>query len=456
MARVRPARDAVSAALVRARPPEGLLEAAGAISTYSRVYQLSGEDLTSQLEKQEKKGRLDRARTPPLPGEKPPHERPRLSLDDLYRFEAEWDEPDPGATEVLRDLQLRQWHHGRAPPPSAGVPPPAALWRPTEVPLEAPSSRRRAESRSPSRSPSRRPSRSPTPLPEPRSHTGSRSASPQVGRLLRQGLGQGLGEDAQHSDSRGSLCSLAPSVAPSVAPSLAPSLAPSVAPSVAPRRPAVNRGRLWLRHEAAGAAADAAEAAGSAEAAERAVAAHLYSLRISRSVMTLVESELEAAGQRLHPYASQRLEAAVGAEAQAQLARLLGDAQLLSSATPTPSHAQPHVDSGEEAESGEEGEEAADQAAEAEEEAECGRGAAARAGAAVRVRLRARSGVGPSARRRRRGGGECYEGGDPRSKAEVRRRLLELASEPTLQPHASHPATLCAPPCNPMCPTLQP
>ena len=31
------------------------LEAAGAISTYSRVYQLSGEDLTSQLEKQEKK-----------------------------------------------------------------------------------------------------------------------------------------------------------------------------------------------------------------------------------------------------------------------------------------------------------------------------------------------------------------------------------------------------------------
>jgi len=269
MARVRPARDTVSAALVRARPPEGLLEAAGAISTYSRVYQLSGEDLTSQLEKQEKKGRLDRARTPPLPGEKPPHERSRLSLDDLYRFEAEWDEPDPGATEVLRDLQLRQWHHGRAPPPSAGVPPPASLWRPTEVPLEAPSSRRRAESRSPSRGPSR----SPTPLPEPRSHTGSRSASPQVGRLLRQGLG----EDAQHSDSRGSLCSLAP--------------------SLGPRRPAVNRGRLWLRHEAAAAAADAAEAAGSAEAAERAVAAHLYSLRISRSVMALVESELEVRGR---------------------------------------------------------------------------------------------------------------------------------------------------------------
>ena len=152
MARVRPARDAVSAAIVRARPPEGLLAAAGAISTYSRVYQLSGEDLTSQLEKQQKKGRLDRARSPPLPGEKPTNERPRLSLDDLYRFEAEWDAPDSGATEVLRDLQLRQWHHGRAPPPSAGVPPPAAFWRPTEVPLEAPSSRRRTDSRSPSRS----------------------------------------------------------------------------------------------------------------------------------------------------------------------------------------------------------------------------------------------------------------------------------------------------------------
>ena len=90
-------------------------------------------------------------------------------------------------------------------------------------------------------------------------------------------LRQGLGEDAQHSDSRGSLCSLAP--------------------SLGPRRPAVNRGRLWLRHEAAAAAADAAEAAGSAEAAERAVAAHLYSLRISRSVMALVESELEVRGR---------------------------------------------------------------------------------------------------------------------------------------------------------------
>jgi len=26
----------------------------------------------------------------------------------------------------------------------------------------------------------------------------------------------------------------------------------------------------------------------------------------------------------------------------------------------------------------------------------------------------------------------------------------------TLQPYVSHPATLCAPPCNLMCPTLQP
>ena len=203
MARVRPARDAVSAAIVRARPPEGLLEAAGAISTYSRVYQLSGEDLTSQLEKQQKKGRLDRARSPPLPGEKPTNERPRLSLDDLYRFEAEWDEPDPGATEVLRDLQLRQWHHGCAPPsgaPGAGVPPSAALWRPTEAALEAPSSRRRTDSRSPSCSPSRSP---------PRSHTGSRSGSPHLNR--RGGSHRsGLGDGAHHGDSRAALCSHAP------------------------------------------------------------------------------------------------------------------------------------------------------------------------------------------------------------------------------------------------------
>ena len=44
------------------------------------------------------------------------------------------------------------------------------------------------------------------------------------------------------------------------------------------------------------------------------VAARLYSLRLSRSVVALVDAELEAAGQRLHPAASQRLEAAVGAD----------------------------------------------------------------------------------------------------------------------------------------------
>ena len=128
----------MTAAMARgAKPPEGLMEAASAMATYTRVYQLGGvEDLNEQLEKLERQGRMDRMRSlhtvPPMHGETPLDARPRLTVDELYGFEAEWEQSEPGgvALDQLRDLHERQWMH------STGLPedldrPTGTPWRPS-------------------------------------------------------------------------------------------------------------------------------------------------------------------------------------------------------------------------------------------------------------------------------------------------------------------------------------
>ena len=80
---------------------------------------------------------------------------------------------------------------------------------------------------------------------------------------------------------------------------------------------------MWLKDEAAGAGIAAAFAAVSHESDERDVAAHLYSVRLTRAIMALLAVELNAAGSTLHPHAADRLEMAVGSEVETQLARML-------------------------------------------------------------------------------------------------------------------------------------
>ena len=282
------------AGLARARPPEGLLEAAGQVA-YSRVYQLGGEDLKVQLDKMQQSEKANKERSvhtsPRLHGEPPARIRP--SLDNVRGYEEEWETALPlgPALEQLQDCHSRHWMQSEGPETvtvdATGAPlPPSASWG---------ASCKRVATMAAS-VPTSAPARTALPNPgsAPRSaRAASRPGSASSRRSGRSGTGGRPSQAGDDDDDASKFGAAGASC------------------------------RLWLNDETASAAAAAAVAAGSGDDDERDVAAHLYSVRLSKAVMGMISIELTAAGAALHPHAADRLEASIGAEVQSQLDRLL-------------------------------------------------------------------------------------------------------------------------------------